>query len=560
MGNENKKSNRPRGEIGRSLKLVLVLSVVPLLWLFIDGRLWHTHDGLVHVPRLAAYYTALTEGHIPPRFAGHINFGFGVPLFIFIYHVPYLIGSLFIFLGFSLIRAFELSLALSYVISGITMFFFGRAFFKDNTKALWVMIFYQFAPYRFVELHMRGSYGGVYTYAFLPLLLFALVRLFEKQTYYRFAFAGISAGLLIMSHNSLSLAFYGVTSLFIIFFCRTVKNAILGFSTLVLGLLLSAWYFVPALVEHKYTYGDLLMKDVFYDHFVPWWQYLVPNFYYAESLRFEAITAQFGMMHVVAIVLCIVLLIKKRANASDLRLYWFSLLIMGGTVFLMQPISTWIWAHVPLMSQFQFPWRLLGIVVIATSLLSVSYLSFSFMKSKGAQYIVLGLTIFTTIYYWNPLYGYDDVDEQFFWNFPYNTTYYGETDVIWSAGPAENYPSSPVEVAAGYAIVGNYQKKSHLHTFTVTATESARLVDNTQYFPGWRVFVDGKKVPVEFQDQNWRGRITFDVTAGTHDVVVEFGRSKVRLVSEIVSVATLICLLIYGAMRRIFYGKTNRSG
>lgn len=559
MAKKNKKSKE--WSMKKYIALVLVLSAIPLFWLYTDSRIWHTHDGLVHLPRLAAFYTALLEGHFPPRYAGYINFGYGVPLFVYIYHIPYYVGSFFVLLGFSLGHAFRLSITLSYLLSGLFAFCFAYAFFKDKSKALWLSIFYQFAPFRFVELHMRGSYGGVYTYAFLPLTLWALVLFFQKRTYFRFVFSSLSASLLIMSHNSLSLAFYGVIGLFILFFARSIKNVLLGALSLVVGLLLSAWYFVPALLEHKYTYGDLLMKDVFYDHFVPIWHYFALNLFNNEPLQFEGIIAQFGIMHVIAIVLAAVLLVRKQVKRNELLTYSFGLLLLVGTIFFMQPASTWFWENVPFLIQFQFPWRLLSIVVVATSFLSVSYLSFSFTKRQWVRNLILGLTIAMTLYYWIPQYGHDEDNEEYYWNFPFNTTYYGEVDVIWSAGPASEYPPAPVQIVEGYATVENYSKKTHIHTFDTTSTISARLVDNTAYFPGWRVFVDGKKTPVEFQDINWRGLITFEVPPGEHEVRVEFGRTKVRSFSELISSITMMGLMIGGVLfwYRNSYEKRKRQ-
>src|SRR5690348_1138562 len=134
------------------LLVVFFTSLLPFIPFFITNDLLHTHDGLVHLPRLAAYFKALSEGNFPVRFAGYLNYGYGLPLFNFIYQTPYLVGSAFLLLGFSLVNAFKFSLLLSFILSGIFMYLFGTEYFEDQKKGFLMCIFYQFTPFRLVEL------------------------------------------------------------------------------------------------------------------------------------------------------------------------------------------------------------------------------------------------------------------------------------------------------------------------------------------------------------------------------------------------------------------------
>src|SRR3989344_4248822 len=161
--------------------VILAISLLPFLIIFATPDLPHTHDGLVHLPRIAAFYKALSDGHVPVRWAGDLNYGYGMPLFNFIYQLPYLVSSVFIFLGFGLVNSFKLSISLSFILSGIFMFLAAKEFFEDDKKAFFVSIFYQFASFRLVELLIRGSFGEVYTYTFLPLVLYGLLKLFKSS-------------------------------------------------------------------------------------------------------------------------------------------------------------------------------------------------------------------------------------------------------------------------------------------------------------------------------------------------------------------------------------------
>lgn len=527
--------------------LILAISALPVASVFVTPDLPHTHDGPVHLARMAAYYKALTAGQIFPRWASDLNYGYGMPLFNFIYQLPYLIASVFLFLNVTLVTSFKLTLALSYLLSGIFMFAFAKAFWKDNNKALLVALFYQFAPFRLVELFVRGSFGEAYTYALLPLVLFGLTHI---RTY--FVLISIASALLIISHNSMSLVFFGVCILFVFFFGKTAKLRALSFSALICGLLLSAWYWLPAITEHRYTYGDLFMKDMYRNHFAPIWQFIVPNFTNSPLLQTGGVSMQWGIFHVVAALLSLMLIIRNKLSPAEKMVAIFSLILTAGSLFFMLYPSVYFWKTIPILRQFQFPWRLIGLAGFATSILSVYYLSLPTFKKTKAFTLLLTLMVLSTSYYWRPPLGFDQVhDESQYWNYPLNTTYFGETDVIWSAGPAKAYPKARIEVAEGKAAISNFIQQSTIQTLTVDAKTEATLVSHTQYFPGWRVFVDNNKVPIQFQNANWRGLITFPVPTGIHAIRIELGKTKAQLISEILSLSTLILMTGIILWRRI---------
>lgn len=519
---------------------VILVSLVALVSFFITSDLPHTQDGLVHLPRIAAYFKALSDGQIPPRWAGDLNYGYGMPLFNFIYQLPYFLSTLFLLVGFGLVNSFKLTLALSFVLSGVFMFAFAKAFFNDEQKALIVTLFYQFAPFRLVELLIRGSFGEVYAYAFLPLALYTLTMLFRKPQFLWFLTTTVAVALLILSHNSVSLMFFAILIGFVVFFAKKRQRLFLGIVALVVGLLLASFYWIPAVFEHKYTHGDLFMRNVYKEHFVPFYKLLLPNLLNSKSLLMGDVPVQIGLFHIGAIVFSVL----------TRRIMLFPMLLILVSLFFMQPISAFIWERVTLLRQFQFPWRFLSVVVFATAMLAVSYLNLPIFRKRAAYVLLLLLTISSTAFYWQPIFGYDRVlKESDYWNFPLTTTYYGETDTVWSAGPASGYPEKRVEVIGGKGRVRDLKKKSNQHIFTVDALSEVLVVDKTQYFPGWRVFIDGKQVLIQFQDPNWRGLMVFSVPEGVHQVRVVFQESKVRLFADTLTLASVLMLFLSGLQR-----------
>lgn len=529
--------------------LVIATSILPFIYILSSSLLPHTHDGLVHLPRMAAYYKALHDGQIPVRWAGDLNFGYGLPLFNFIYQFPYIISSLFLFLGFGLVLSFKLTLLTSFLFSGIFMFLFAKRFFNDTQKAFLVTVFYQFAPFRMVELLIRGSLGEVYTYTFLPLFLYGLYAFNQEKKFKNFLIASLAGALLILSHNAISLTFFAVSFVFLLFFSKDIKSFFLCVLSQITGLCLAAFYWIPAIVEHKYTYGDLFMKDLYKSYFPPFLHFFIPNFTNDSALQTGGISVGFGLFHELSLFLALYLIFFKK-NKTEKKVMYFCILLILISLFFMQPVSVFVWQHVSLLRQFQFPWRLLSVIVFATSLLSICYLFIKQFQGKIFFRILIAIVILSTIFYWKPSLGYDKVDESYYWNFPLNTTYFGETDVIWSAGPAKKYPKQRVEIIGGKGIVENFQKNSYSQNFKLTGENEVQLVDHIQYFPGWRVYADNKMVPIEFQDPNWRGEITFRIPKGEHNISVVFKESAVRLLADIVSAASVLLLLVLFLMRK----------
>lgn len=533
--------------------VIILLSFLPLISIFATTKLYHSHDGFVHVVRIGAYVKALQSGEFPVRWAGDLNFGYGMPLFNFMYQLPYIVASLFVMMGFGLINSFKITIALSYVLSGVFMYLFSNEFLQDRKKAFFVSIFYQFAPFRLVELLIRGSFGEVYTYAFLPLVLFGVAKLFHKPTYNNFLLIAIATALLILSHNALSLVFFGIIFCFVLFFSPNRKILFQSLLGLGCGLALAAFYWIPALLEHKYTYGDLFMKNLYLEHFPPIQNFFIPNFTNAINMQTKGISVQFGLFHVIAIVLSIIVLWKKKVDSKIKKLLIANITLLLLTLFIMQPVSTFVWQHVSLLRQFQFSWRFLGIVAFSTSLLSISFFFFKWFEKKWIYGIIIFLVVVSTILYWKPALGYDTFSEKTYWNYPLTTTYFGETDVIWSEGPAKSYPKQRVEFIGGSGEVINFSRTQTLQSFTVIADKESSLVDHLEYFPGWRVFVNGKSVPLQFQDPNWRGQITFSVPKGNNTINVTFGETPLRFIADIISIVGLVFVIVIGFVRKIFY-------
>jgi uncharacterized membrane protein YfhO len=70
----------------------------------------------------------------------------------------------------------------------------------------------------------------------------------------------------------------------------------------------------------------------------------------------------------------------------------------------------------------------------------------------------------------------------------------------------------------------------------------AGILFHHYYFPGWKVYVDGKETPISYE--NDFGLMLFAVPPGEHRVLVMFGHTPPRFWGEFLSGMTV--LIIFG--------------
>ncbi|MGH7245432.1 MAG: hypothetical protein ACREGI_00685, partial [Candidatus Levyibacteriota bacterium] len=196
------------------------------------------------------------------------------------------------------------------------------------------------------------------------------------------------------------------------------------------------------------------------------------------------------------------------------QFFWIFVVVLG--ICMTLPISHFIWKNIRMLQFFQFPWRFIALASFA-GLMLVSWI---FSKLQTKYIVVLTCIIIATLVGFIKVSGYTTVHDSYFQHFSGTTYFHGEGTTIWTAGDPGNFPSSPILYINGDGTIANLKERSNLHTFTANNQTATEIVDNTIYFPGWKVTVDGKKVPIQFQDHTYRGFIVFPITKGTHHIVV----------------------------------------
>ncbi len=541
----------------RAVVIILtILSLMPLLHLLHPG-VPRGHDTPDHVARIANFYQSLAEGNIVPRWAGNLNWGYGHPILMFLYPLPSYIASLFHAVGFSFVDSTKLVFALSFAASVLAMYLFARAAW-GVLPGLAAAILYGFAPYRFVDLYVRGAIGEHVAFVFPPIILWGLLKIARDRQPDMYAMLGVTLGWagLILSHNAVALIvwplvlLYGVYLLVyetknrVTFLLRSAYSVLLGF-------LLSAFFWMPAFFEGKYTLRDTVTKGDFTTRFVPWQWFLLSPWNYGGGSEF---TKELGLAQWVSIALAFIVFLRTKARKTR-WLIGAALLVVIASLWLMTGASSVVWEKVSILQKFQFPWRLLTVPVMISSILGAAAVTHVPKRFQLLTvFCLLSIVFLTTASMWRAK-EYIVKPEVYYSGIYDSTTDTGESSPIWSVRFMERRPNAIYEVIEGEGTIVLGSRRTTRHEFMINARTEARIVDNTLYFPGWDVFIDGKMLnkitELIYQDPMYRGLMTFRVPAGEHRVVVSFSDTKLRKVANAISLTGLVlAFLTYETFRR----------
>src|SRR3990167_8011783 len=526
-------------------KLYSFLAVVSILFFaFLAGfALLHpglppSHDGEYHVIRFFLFDEALRDGNFYPRWAAHLNNGFGVPLFNFVYPLPNYVASI---------------LHLATIIGGVFFYLWSREFW-GRLGGVVSSIFYTFSPYHFVDIYIRGSVGEVWALGFFPAFLWAYTKFVKSKRKVFLILSSIFLALIIFSHNILALMFFVFSLSYIVFLIskeKSKKYLILNTLYLILlGLGLSAIFWLPAIYETKYVTG-LQIFDVT-SKFPELYQLLIPSWgsgFSGTGIQNE-LSYQVGAANLLAIFLSmmvITLQIKRESNKLPCTLFFFACFIF--TFYLMLNISLPVWKTIPLMNYFQFPWRLLSLEIIFASFLAGSIFSLN-IKSKFINFSFAIFLIFTAfilgIGYTKPAYYHDRTDNYYITrsNFIDGTNSIGN---VFNTIYLKSIPAKEKERAIfikGSGKIALEKAKSNLYSFTIQADKNSEIQINLSYFPGCEVYINDKKESLKLTRN---GRFAFPVSRGKNKAEIVFNDTLIRKVSAFISITSLglmIALLI----------------
>ena len=339
------------------------------------------HDD-TQVGRVVAMGKALRNGQFPVRWVSDLGYGYGYPIFNFYGPLPYYVGGAFYALGLSGLAATKLMFALGIILSSLTMYVATVGFF-GSLGAILASVFYLYAPYHAVQMFVRGAVGEFWVLVFLPLIVWGVLKSCEVGTRKRAALvAGVGLAGVILSHTILG---YVTTVLLTIglglyWFVRVLRKKfdrsefMVHGSMLVVGLSLSAFFWLPAIAEMRFTnVADQVGPTANYlDHFVclpQLWDSLW-GFGGSAAGCIDGMSFKLGKLQIfVALAAILYLVHGKRPSDKTLILGTAAGLTLVSVIFML-PISAPAWKLLPQFGYVQYPWRFLTFATLGLSLLA----------------------------------------------------------------------------------------------------------------------------------------------------------------------------------------------
>jgi len=581
--------------------MVVLFFLLPALLPLLSGTaLPCTHDNDLHYYRITAIDAAWRQGWIFSRWVPNLALGYGYPFFNFREPLPYFVGALLYQTGLALPLVLGLIYAASFLAAAWGACVWARDLFGEH--AGWIAaLAYGLGPYLLLDALRRGNMPESVALALLPWLLVAFRRVVVGSGTTGgggrgpFIASVVLLAALFLSHNISSLLFAPLLGGYVIVLAwvyRARKTWPWAFVAVLLAVLLTAWFWFPALTEQSTVQLHLsrtTRNNDFHYNFASWREMLftLPTPYDPDFLN-PPMRVPLGLVQTVLAVVGVVIGWRRagadageepdgppntRANEIRASMVFFGLITLG-YLWMASPGSVWLWEAFPMLAFIQFPWRLVGRALLPLSLLAAAAFtqhpptthtpSPSRLLSTVYRlllYVALVLLVLLSWPHTYPPKGYCAMT-----SYPTMADLYAYEQRGWmGVDPEGSYFPVWVEAHPQDTVLADaFARGEEPERFDAGALpEEARLLAADYrplgatitletptafrarwlgfYFPGWQVEIDD--APVAVAPEARTGLLTFAVPAGQHVIDVHFGMTSTWAIAGIVSA---LGLLLFG--------------
>jgi hypothetical protein len=389
------------------------------------------------------------------------------------------------------------------------------------------------------------------------------------------ALAGLAYGALWMTHNVTALAFTPLLAAFVLYrllatplagaeggwtaWKRKGQAAVAALAGSLWGLGIAAALLLPNLLERGFINQEQWVRAS-YDyalHFVypfqllsPWWGYGAAGPGPVDGMSF-----QLGIVPTVLAMAAAASAFRRPARERAQILFWTGATVL--VVFFMMPCSAALWELLPIATLVQFPWRLLALTTLTLALLAGLALPRPFSRSPRPQVLILVLAAMLASFPFT-LPQYTPVPEEAegpLLVLQFETEY---PDMVgMTAWAREQPPTSPLvaqyragaplvtaEALAAEASVEMIRAGGASDELWVRSPKGTEVQFYTYYFPGWRVYVDGERLPASaLRPQGAYGLLVVDVPPGEHHLLLRWGDTPLRLAGKLLTLACTLAAL-----------------
>jgi hypothetical protein len=554
--------------VDRGLILALLLALPAGLPLVREGY-FPSHDGLFHLYRVAGLDRAIHAGVLYPRWFPEFAYGYGYPVLNYYSPLAYYLGEIFHILGAGILLSTKLTFLTSILLGALGMYLFVREAL-GRFPALVAVVVYTYAPYRLADVYVRGALAESLAFVFMPLLLWVTHRLFTtKRPRYILGMALLCAAL-IVTHNLTALIFLPFLLLYMGLWAWTTRSGrefFLGLFSLLLAVGLSAFYWLPALLEMPWVgLAAGLGSTGYTKHLAALLQSTSPFLFY-RYFPDQGVGAEYPLSPVQALLLlaslfAVIGLARRGKRIASWHVgFMIAVALLG--IFMTLDLSLPLWTALqPILAPLQYPWRFMSLACLALAFLAGALVVWAQGQRASFWAILLGTAVMVFVPF-NALprlpletlpmreveVAVKRMWEEDFTHRQVGATWTAEYLPVWVRADRSELPLAPLRTPAmlsfPFAQV-TVQKEGYTHYELTTAGEGVQLRFHIFYFPGWRAYVDGRNVGV--YPSGDLGLVTVDVPSGEHRILLRFEDTRERLWGEGISAIAFV-ILVLAALR-----------
>lgn len=355
-------------------------------------------DSVLGLIRVKEFQLALANHQFPPYWADNLYGGYGSPIFLFYAPLYMFVASIFYLLTGSIIGASISAITLFTVIGAAGIYLLVREILGEKSPvnqcaARIAVYFFILNPYLISDKIIRIANSEYTALCLAPLSIYGLFKIKREPLNGSLVLAtGLALG--VLAHNLTALTIMGMLlTLSLIFYRNNLKPRLWLFilGGILLGLLLSAFFWLPAVTYKSLTHTEQLTqgKVDFHNQFKPLIKFFFNSDYFSMGLL------NLWVMIISAMILWTE---KKQVKAVNLTLAKVSLIFALIFIFLQTKLSLPLWENIPLLPLFQFPWRMMGPLAINISMMAgllfpVYYQKRNYKSFKKMELIILLLCV-----------------------------------------------------------------------------------------------------------------------------------------------------------------------
>lgn len=553
------------------LCFLIVLLAIPLMLPLFHSGFFTIHDN-AQIQRTYEMAKALNDGMLPVRWSMDLGYGYGYPIFNFYAPFIYYLASIFIFVGFSAIVSTKIMMATGIILSGVGMFVLTKKLFSPAAGVVGAVI-YMYAPYHALDIYVRGDMAEAFAYTLIPWLFYFLLQAFEQMKKRWLFWGTVTFAILIITHNLTALMLTPFLLAFaIVLLIRqrrepSLRLRMIRMSAIIIcGILLAAFYWLPAVSEMKFTDVASVTKggSDYHQHFVCLSQLWDSPWGFggsAPGCTDDGISFRIGKLAIMLsfmtlLTTLILLILGKYADVVQQKLIWIFVSAAGLfiCVFMMLSWSLFIWDSLPFMAYFQFPWRFLLLAMFFISILSgasICLFELLVQKIKQKAFIVAVVVILCLFITWLTNAKLFQPQQYVFLS---DNEYLGKKNLLWATSrisdeylpPNMLKPQTEQQAVSFHpittshiALVRSLQQSTTSLQADILTIQSQTVTLHIAPFPAWHVFVDNKEIPFRKTSTG----LQVPVPIGLHRMRAAYISTSLETLADIVSVAGILILL-----------------